>query len=58
LYESSGVREYWVVFPLDKGIEVFLLLPDGKYDEGTRYESGKIPVSVFGDYEIDFEDIF
>ena len=30
LYESSGVKEYWVVFPLEKGIEIFLLQPDGK----------------------------
>ena len=58
LYESSGVKEYWVVFPLEKGIEVFLLQPNGKYDEGTRYESGKIPVFIFGGHEIDFEEIF
>ena len=58
LYESSGVKEYWVVFPMEKGIEVFLLQPDGKYDEGTKYESGKIPVHIFDDCEIDFDDIF
>ena len=58
LYESSGVIEYWVVYPFEKGIEVFLLQPDGKYNEGTRYETGKIPVFIFGGYEIDLEDIF
>jgi len=58
LYESSGVKEYWVVYPLEKGIEVFLMQPDGKYDEGTKYESGKIPVFIFGGYEIDLDDIF
>jgi len=58
LYESFGVREYWVVYPLEKGIEVFLLQPDGKYDDGTRYERGKIPVTIFNGNEIDFEDIF
>jgi Uma2 family endonuclease len=58
LYESSGVREYWVVHPLEKGIEVFLLQPDGKYDEGTKYESGTVPVHIFDGYEINFEDIF
>jgi Uma2 family endonuclease len=58
LYESSGVKEYWVVFPMEKGIEVFLLQPDGKYDEGTKYESGKIPVHIFDGCEIDFDDIF
>jgi Uma2 family endonuclease len=58
LYESSGVREYWVVYPLEKGIEVFLLQPDGKYDEGTKYETGKIPVHIFDGYEINLDDIF
>jgi len=58
LYESSGVREYWVVYPREAGIEVFLLQPDGKYDKGTRYEMGMIPVHVFDDDEIDFKDIF
>jgi Uma2 family endonuclease len=58
LYESSGVREYWEVFPMEKGIEVFLLQPDGKYDKGTKYESGKIPVHIFDGCEIEMNDIF
>jgi len=58
LYEASGVREYWVVFPYEEGVMVFLLQPDRKYDQGTKYESGKVPVHIFGDYEIDFMDIF
>ncbi len=58
LYEASGVREYWVVFPYEEGVMVFILQPDGKYDQGTKYESGKVPVHIFGDYEIDFTDIF
>ena len=58
LYEASGVREYWVVFPYEEGIIVFLLQPDGKYDKGTKYESGKVPVHIFDNYEIDFVDIF
>jgi Uma2 family endonuclease len=56
LYEASGVREYWVVFPLD-GVQVFLLQPDGKYDEGVVYETGKIPVHIFDGLEIDVEEI-
>ena len=56
LYETSGVREYWVVFP-SEGIQVFLLQPDGKYDEGTVYEAGKIPVHIFDGLEIDLKEI-
>jgi Uma2 family endonuclease len=56
LYEASGVREYWVVFPF-AGVQVFLLQPDGKYDTGTMYEAGKIPVHIFDGLEIDVEEI-
>jgi Uma2 family endonuclease len=58
LYESAGVQEYWVVYPMEKGIEVFLLQPDGKYDKGTKYESGAVPVHIFDGYEIRIEDVF
>jgi len=59
LYETSGVKEYWIVHPKDKGIHVFLLQEDGKYDGGTMYEAkGTIPVHVFDNYCIDLKDIF
>ncbi|MBC7388550.1 MAG: Uma2 family endonuclease, partial [Opitutaceae bacterium] len=31
LYEQSGVKEYWVVFPFEKQVSVYLL-------EGTEYK--------------------
>jgi Uma2 family endonuclease len=59
LYEKSGVKEYWVVHPKDKGIQVFLLQENGKYDDGTLYERKcKVPVHIFDDYPIEWEDIF
>ncbi|MDR0725496.1 MAG: Uma2 family endonuclease [Prevotellaceae bacterium] len=58
LYEKAGVREYWVVFPYDKSILLFVLQPDGKYDNGTLYETGKIPVNIFDGIEIDLTNIF
>jgi Uma2 family endonuclease len=57
LYEAVGVREYWIVVP-DGMVQVFLLQPDGKYDSGTKYETGKIPVHIFDGIEIDLIDIF
>jgi len=56
LYEASGVREYWVVYPF--GVDVFILQPDGKYDEGTKYEKGKIPVHIFDGCEIEVTDLY
>ena len=58
LYESSGVKEYWVVYPYEAGIVVYLLQPDGKYDKGTTYKNGKIPVAIFDGCEIDMKRIF
>jgi len=57
LYEAAGVREYWVVYP-SEGVEVFILQPDGKYDEGTRYETGRVPVHIFDGLTIDLNDVF
>ncbi|MDR2026525.1 MAG: Uma2 family endonuclease [Prevotellaceae bacterium] len=57
LYEKAGVREYWIVYP-SKGIEAFILQPDGKYDNGTIYETGKVPVNIFDGIEIDLNDIY
>jgi Uma2 family endonuclease len=57
LYETVGVREYWVVFQT-KAVQVFLLQPDGKYDKGTLYETGKVPVHIFDGIEIDLNDVF
>jgi Uma2 family endonuclease len=59
LYEEAGVREYWIVFSGDKGVTVFLLQENGKYDEGTSYQfEGKIPVSIFDGLEIDLQELF
>jgi len=59
LYEKSGVKEYWMVFPKDEAIQVFLLQNDGKYDAGFVYERvTKVPVHIFEGYSIDLQDIF
>ena len=59
LYEQSGVREYWIVYPSDKGLTVYTLQENGKYDEGTTYQfTGKVPVSIFDGLEIDLKELF
>jgi Uma2 family endonuclease len=58
IYEESGVREYWVVFPYQNSITKFLLQADGKFDDGLVYEDGKIPVTVFDGIEIELKEIF
>lgn len=59
LYEIAGVKEYWVVYPSDKGITIFLLQKNGKYDNGTTYVfEGKVPVAIFNGLEIDLKELF
>ena len=59
LYEAAGVREYWIVDPKAKVVNVFLLQPDGKYDLGTVYECNqKAPVYIFEGLEIDLNELF
>jgi len=59
LYEVAGVREYWIVDPKAKMVNVFLLQPDGKYDLGTVYECNqKAPVRIFDGLEIDLNELF
>jgi len=59
LYEESGVKEYWIVYPESKAINVFLLQDNGKYDDGRVYEfRGNVPVYVFDNHTIDMDDIF
>ena len=59
LYQESGVKEYWIVYPNDKAINVFLLKEDGLYDDGATYElEGAVPVHIFDNHPIDLEDIF
>jgi len=60
LYQRHGVREYWIVFPNDKAVNVFLLDDAGKYQlVGMYAEDAKVPVNIFnGDLEIDLTEIF
>ena len=58
LYESSGVKEYWVVSPERPSVNVFLLQGDGKYDRGTSYEDDMVvPVQTLPGLSLNVRDI-
>lgn len=40
LYEEAGVKEYWIVYPEEESLAVFILNENNKYDGATLY-SGK-----------------
>jgi Uma2 family endonuclease len=58
VYQEAGVREYWVAFPIEKLIEVFVL-ENGKYIRVGMYTSeDTISPSIFPDLKIDLEEVF
>lgn len=58
LYQENGVGEYWIVFPIEKMIQKFLLV-DGKYQTmGFYMETDLISPTLFPDLEIDLQKVF
>jgi len=58
LYQRAGVREYWIVDPTDKSIQVFVL-EDGRYsakDFGTAEDN--LRVNVLEGCTIDLAQVF
>lgn len=45
LYEEAGVPEYWIIDPLDRAVEVYVL-QDGIYEQIGNWSDGEIARSV------------
>lgn len=60
LYQKHGVKEYWIVFPNDETVNVFLLDENDKYQMVSMYAGNdKIPVNIFkGDLLVDVKEVF
>lgn len=58
-YEKAGVREYWIVEPDTKLINVFTLQDNKRYGRPDVYsETDNIKVSIFSDMTIDLLSVF
>lgn len=58
LYEKYGVKEYWIIYPGEKIIEIYKLI-DGKYGIPEVYGiDDKIEVKYLGDLVIDLKEVF
>ena len=58
LYESAGVREYWIAVPKSQEMYVYFL-EEGRYTERDVYEQGaKATSSLFPDLTLDLDWIF
>lgn len=59
LYEKSGVKEYWLVYPNEKTVMVYTLGESGKYGRpGVYSEEDNINISIFQDLNIELKEIF
>lgn len=59
LYEKSGVTEYWIAYPNEKTIHIFILNSKNKYElKGMYVEDDQISPSMFPDLVIDINDVF
>lgn len=58
-YESAGVKEYWIVDPSSKLVEVYILQKNKRYGRPEIYtESDNVKVSIFPDLGIDLGLVF
>ncbi len=60
IYQEHGVCEYWIVYPNDETVSVFVLDEKGKYQLMGMYAGDdKIPLNIFdGDLQIDLAEVF
>ena len=59
LYESSGVPEYWVVFPREKAVQVYKLNAAGKYERVGDYgPESVLTTEILPGLEINLAEVF
>jgi len=59
VYESRGVKEYWIVHPVDRILFVRLLTDDGVFTPAEALEAtGTIAVRTLEGVSIDFDRVF
>ena len=58
LYEKVGVKEYWLVDPVNESVEMHLLI-DGYYEfQGVFTKEDTVSVQVLPELELDLNKIF
>jgi Uma2 family endonuclease len=59
LYQESGVKEYWIVFPLDEIVQQFVLNSEEKYELYKVYNTeDTLNAFLFPDLAIDLKEVF
>lgn len=58
IYEEFGVKEYWVVHPFEKAINLFILKDGAFADAGTFGETESMNSSLFPELAVSLEQVF
>ncbi|MEO0196034.1 MAG: Uma2 family endonuclease [candidate division WOR-3 bacterium] len=59
IYENFGVKEYWIVYPDEKAIEVWVLGEKGKEGyELYSFAEKKVKSKILGGLEVDLKEVF
>ena len=58
LYEENGVREYWIVSPEHRFVQVYQLKEEKFVLTDTYFEGDNIPVGIFEGFAIDSQKMF
>lgn len=59
LYEEAGVKEYWIINPVEENLLVYTLQPDGKYMADKLRAAGEyVKSSVVEGFELEVSEIF
>jgi len=58
LYEEAGVQEYWLVYPAEKSINIFVLEKDQFIGLKPYSETEILKSKIFPDLEIDLNEVF
>ena len=56
-YQHAGVREYWIIDPENRSLQV-CLLENGKYTSTTYNDNDTVPVHILEGCKINLSDVF
>ncbi len=59
IYKRFGVKEYWIVNPFDKSIEVYILSEEGDYELYSRAKNeGQVESKFLKGFRLDLKEVF
>ena len=58
LYEKSGVKEYWIVDPREKAVQIYLLTDGRLLASGHLFSEDKITTPLLPGFSLDLNELF